>query len=107
MLSASIWGRVRGKNLTVDEDSCGGQFGRKVHDAHIPIVPAKNTTKVVNTLLPHNKDVISLPHGKSKRRVNESSGERYLATRYGKERDKFAQAQHDRDTGGGYDGVTE
>ena len=54
-----------------------------------------------------NESVTCLPHGKSQSGVNESPSVRDLAARYRQERDNFAQAQHDGDTGGGHDGITE
>ena len=51
--------------------------------------------------------MIALPHGESHRRINKSPGERYLAPRYREECDEFSQAQHDGDTDGGYNNVTE
>lgn len=48
-----------------------------------------------------------VPHSKSHRRVNKSSGKRHLATGYGEESGQLAQAQHDGDTGRRDDGITE
>jgi hypothetical protein len=50
---------------------------------------------------------VRLPHSESHSWVNESSGERHLATGYGEESGQLAQAQHDGDAGGRDDEITE
>lgn len=56
---------------------------------------------------PKGRAVAHSPHRKSQSWVNKSSSERHLTTRYGKQRDKLAQAQHDGDAGRRDDDITE
>lgn len=50
--------------------------------------------------------MISLPHSKRESGVHEPPSEGSLTSRYGKERNKLTQAQHDGDANRGYNGVT-
>ena len=51
--------------------------------------------------------MVHLPHSESHSRIDESSGERHLATRYGEESSQLAQTHHDGDAGGRDDEVAE